>query len=140
MLSFLWSNELFSILKWWLYFYCTFLFSFLTYEVSYSKNVKFFRRNVEFIFAIGFQTIFSGTYFCNWLIQNCILRTKFLQFRAKITRISSASIYSATIYDTKNFCPEGKWTSYLQISLNTEKIPKFQWVLNSGKVYWHLVY
>ena len=99
--SFMWSNELFSILKWWLYLCCIFLFSFLTYEVRYSKNIKFFRRNAESIFAIGFQTIFCGTYFCDWLIQNCILRIKFLRFRAKITKISSAIIYSTTIYDHK---------------------------------------
>ena len=41
-----------------------FLFSFLIYEVSYSKNIKNFRKNAEFIFAIGFQTVFWGTYFC----------------------------------------------------------------------------
>ena len=58
-----WSSELFCILKWWLYLYCIFLFRFLTYEVSYSNNIKNFRRNVGFIFAIGFQTIFCGTYF-----------------------------------------------------------------------------
>ena len=139
MSSFTWSNELFSILKWWLYLYCIFLFSFLTYEVSYSKNKKFF-RNVEFIFAIGFETVFCRTYSCDWLIQNCILMIKFLQFRAKITKISSAIIFSATIYDHKNFCTQGKWTSYLQICLNTRKIPKFQLVLNSSKLYWHLVY
>ena len=98
MSSLMWSNELFSILKWWLYLYCIFLFSFLTYEVSYSKNKKFF-RNVEFIFAIGFETVFCRTYSCDWLIQNCILMIKFLQFRAKIIKISSAIIYSATIYD-----------------------------------------
>ena len=46
------SNELFSTLKWWLYLYCIFLLSFLTYEVSYSKNINIF-SNVEFIFAIG---------------------------------------------------------------------------------------
>ena len=68
MSSFMWSNELFSILKWWLYLYCIFLFSFLTYEVSYSKNIKISRRNVEFIFAIGFQTLFCGTYFCDWIV------------------------------------------------------------------------
>ena len=62
MSSFKWSNELFSILKWW-YLYCIFL-SFLIYEVSYSKNIKNFRKNAEFIFAIGFQTVFWGTYFC----------------------------------------------------------------------------
>ena len=69
--SFMWSNKLFSILKWWLYLYCIFLFSFLTYEVSYSKNIKMF-RTVEFIFAIGFETVFCGTYSCDWLIQNRI--------------------------------------------------------------------
>ena len=68
MSSFMWSNELFSILKWWLYLYCIFLFSFLTYEVSYSKNIKISRRNVEFIFAIGFQTLFCGAYFCDWIV------------------------------------------------------------------------
>ena len=126
MSSFIWRNEIFSRLKWWLYLYCIFLFSFLTYEVSYSKNIKFFRRNAGFIFAIVFQTVFCGTYFCNGLIQSCILRINFFQFRAKITKISSAIIYSATIYDHKNFCPEGKWTSYLQICLNKRKIPNFQ--------------
>ena len=136
---FMWSNELFSILKWWLYLYCIFLFSFLTYEVSYSKNIKMF-RTVEFIFAIGFETVFCGTYSCDWLIQNCILRIKFLRFRTKITKISSAIYYYPTICDHKNFCPEGRWTNYLQICLNTRKIPKFQSVLNSGKVYWHLLY
>ena len=69
------------------------------------KNVNFFRRNAEFIFAIGFQTIFRGTDFCDWLIQNYILRIKLLRFWAKITKISSAIIYSGTIYDHKNFCP-----------------------------------
>ena len=98
MSSFMWSNELFSILKWWLYLYCIFLFSFLIYEASYSKNIKIF-RNVEFIFAIGFETVFCGTYSCNWLIQNCILRIKFSRFWAQITKISSTMIYSATIYD-----------------------------------------
>ena len=38
--SFMWSNELLSILKWWLYLYCIFWFSFLIYKFSYSKNVK----------------------------------------------------------------------------------------------------
>ena len=125
MSSFMWSNELFSILKWWLYLYCIFLFSFLIYEASYSKNIKIF-RNVEFIFAIGFETVFCGTYSCDWLIQNCILRIKFLRFRTKITKISSAIYYYPTICDHKNFCPEGRWTNYLQICLNTRKIPKFQ--------------
>ena len=95
----MWSNELFSILNWWLYFCCIFLFTLLIYEVSYSKKIKIFRRNVEFFFAIGFETIFCGTYSCNWLIQNCILRIKFSRFWAQITKISSTMIYSATIYD-----------------------------------------
>ena len=100
MSSFMWSNELFSILKWWLYLYCIFLFSFLTDEVSYSKATKFFRRNAEFTFAIDFQTVFCGIYFCDWLIKNYVLRIKYLRFRAKITKISCA-----TIYDHKNFYP-----------------------------------
>ena len=104
MSSFMWSNELFSILKWWLYLYCTFLISFLKYEISYSQNIHIF-RNVEFNFAIGIEKVFCGTYSCDWLIQNCILRIKFLRFRAKITKISFAIIHSATIYDHKNFCP-----------------------------------
>ena len=99
MSSFMWSNELFSILKWWLYLYCIFLFSFLTYEDSYSKNIIFF-WNPEFIFPIAFQTVFCGTYFCDWLIQNCIFRIKFLRFLGKIRKLSSA-----TIYNHKNFCP-----------------------------------
>ena len=90
--SFVWSNELFRIRKWWLYLYCVFLFSFVTYEVSYSKNVKVFRRNAKFILAIGFQTLFLR-------LTYCILRIKFLRFRAKITKISSA-----TIYEHKIFC------------------------------------
>ena len=84
-----------------------------------SKNKKL--RNMEFVFAIGFKTLFCGTYSCDWFIQNCILRINFFWFRAKITKISFAIIYSATIYDYKNF-----WTNYLQICLNTRKIPKFQ--------------
>ena len=102
--SFMWSNELFSILKWWLYLYCIFLFSFLTYEDSYSKNIISF-WNPEFIFPIAFQTVFCGTYFCDWLIQNCILRIKFLRFQVKITKIISAIIYSATVHNHKNFGP-----------------------------------
>ena len=40
-----------------------------------SKNKKL--RNVEFIFAIGFETVFFGSYSCNWFIQNCILMINF---------------------------------------------------------------
>ena len=106
--SFVWSNELFQyaeMMTIWLYLYYIFLFSFLTYEVSYSKNINIF-RNADFVFALGFEIVFWGTYSCDWLIQNCILRIKFFQFRAKITKISFAIIYSATIYDHKNFCPK----------------------------------
>ena len=90
------SNKLFSILKWWLCLYCIFLLIFLTYKVSYSKNIIFFRRNVEFIFAIGFQTIFCRTYFCDWLIQN--------YFEDQVFAISGQNhnISSATIYDHKS--------------------------------------
>ena len=101
MLSFMWSNEPFSMLKWWLYLYCIFVFSFLIYEVSYSKNMKIFRRNVEFIFAVGFQIVFCETCFCDWLIQNCILRIKFLWFRGKITKISSPIIIPHQFMITK---------------------------------------
>ena len=44
---------------------------------------KFFRRNAGFIFTIGFQTVFWGTYFCNLLIQKSILRIKLCDFRPK---------------------------------------------------------
>ena len=37
---------------------------------SVNQKIKCFRRNAEFIFAIGFQTVFCGTYFCDWNIQN----------------------------------------------------------------------
>ena len=41
-----------------------FVYSFLTYEVSYSKKIKkFLEENEEFIFAIGFKTVFCGTVF-----------------------------------------------------------------------------
>ena len=40
-----------------------FVFSFLKYEDSYSKKIKIFRREAEFNFAIGFQTVFSEAYF-----------------------------------------------------------------------------
>ena len=77
--SFMWSNELFSILKGWLYLYCIFLFSFFKIWSQLLKKFKIFKRNAELIF-------------CDWLIQNCILRTKFLRFGAKITKITSAII------------------------------------------------
>ena len=47
------------------------------------KKYKIFRRNAEFIFTIGFQTVFWGTYFCNLLIQKSILRIKLCDFRPK---------------------------------------------------------
>ena len=34
---------------------------------------------------------------------DCILRIKFFRVRAKIAKISSAIIYSATVYHRKNF-------------------------------------
>ena len=106
MSSFMWSNELFSILKWWLYLHCiVFFIQFFNTWSQLLKNMNFFRRNAKFTFAIGFQTIFRVTDFCDWLIQNYILRIKLLRFWAKITKISSAIIYSRTIYDHKNFCP-----------------------------------
>ena len=36
-----------------------FVFNFSTYEISYLKNIKLFRRNAEFIFAIDLsKTVF----------------------------------------------------------------------------------
>ena len=66
MLSFMWSHELLSILTWWLYLYWILFFTFLRYEVSYSKNIKIFRTKPELIFPITFQTIFCRTYFCDF--------------------------------------------------------------------------
>ena len=104
--SFMWSNEHFSILKWWLYLYCIFLFNFLTYEVSYSKKIFFLEemRNLflwlafetyfaELIFAIDlYKTVFWGSNFCNFgliskskfsnnLFRNSLWSQKFLPLR-----------------------------------------------------------
>ena len=81
--SFMWSNELFSILKWWLSLYCIFLFNFLTYEVSYSKNINFFRRNAESIFAIGFQTVFCELIFAIDLSKTVFWGWNFCDFGPK---------------------------------------------------------
>ena len=51
--SFMWSNELFSILKWWLYPLLYFVFRSLTYEVSYSKKYKIFRRKCRIYFCLS---------------------------------------------------------------------------------------
>ena len=81
MSSFIWSNELSSILKWWLYFYCIFLFSFFRYEVTYSKNIKNFWKK-------------CGIYFCDWfwnrILQNLSLRLTYpkLYFEDQIFAIS----------------------------------------------------
>ena len=100
------SNELFSILKWWIYLLYFFIYLFNIWSQLLKRYKKTLEENAESISAIGFQTVFCGTYFCDWLIQNCFLRITFLRFRAKITKISSAIIYSESIYDKKNF-----WTS-----------------------------
>ena len=104
MSSLMWSNELFSLLKWWLYLYCIFLSSFLTYEVSYSKNINFFRRNAEFIFAIDLsKTVFWGKTFVI-LGQNHKYK-------------SCKNLFRNSLWSQK-FLP--------QICLNIRKIPKFQ--------------
>ena len=118
--SFMWGNELFSILKWWLYLYCI-SFSFLTYKVTYSKNIKIFRRNAKFISAIGFL---------DRIFRNLFVR---LSYPKLYVEDQIFAIYSATIYGLKNFCPQGKWTSYLQIWLNTRKIPKVSIGIKFGK-------
>ena len=51
-----WNDDYTSVV-----FFCL---VFLRYKVTYSKNIKYFRRNVEFIFAIGFETVFCRTYPC----------------------------------------------------------------------------
>ena len=67
------------------------VFSFLTYEVSYSKKFKqFLKDNAEFIFAIGFRTVFCGTYFCDWLIQTVFCESNFCHLI--IAKISSTII------------------------------------------------
>ena len=100
------SNELFSILKWWIYLLYFFIYLFNIWSQLLKRYKKTLEENAESISAIGLQTVFCGTYFCDWLIQNCFLRITFLRFRAKITKISSAIIYYESIYDKKNF-----WTS-----------------------------
>ena len=60
----MWSDEQFTQMMTIPLLY--FLFSFLTYEVSYSKRYKtYIDINAEFIFAIVFQTVICRTYFCN---------------------------------------------------------------------------
>ena len=59
MSSFIWSNELFSILEWWLYLYNVFLFSFLTYEVSYSKkNWKFLEEMQNLFLRLTYPKLY----------------------------------------------------------------------------------
>ena len=58
-----------------------FTLSFLKYEVSYSK--KLLEENAEFIFAIGFQTVFSGAYFYDWLTQTVFCGSKFWDSRPR---------------------------------------------------------
>ena len=70
----------------------------LTYEVSYSKNIKFF-RNAKFILVIGFQNVFWELIFAIDILY--LQDQKFLRFRTKITKISSAIIYSATKFALK---------------------------------------
>ena len=61
-----------------------FVFSFLAYEVSYSKKIlKFLEKNEEFIFATDFQTVFCGTYFWDWLIQSVLCGSSFCNWSPK---------------------------------------------------------
>ena len=60
-----------------------FVFSFLKYEGSYSKKIKIFRREAEFNFAIGFQTVFSEAYFYVWLIQTVFCGSNFCDLGPK---------------------------------------------------------
>ena len=83
MLLLRWSNELFSILKWWLHLYCNFLFNFLIYEVNYSKDIKFLKRNAVFIFATGFQTVFCELIFAIDLSKTVFWGSNFCNFGPK---------------------------------------------------------
>ena len=47
------------------------------------KMQKFFRRNAEFIFAIGFQTVFCGTCFWDILIQTVFWGSNFCDLGPK---------------------------------------------------------
>ena len=78
------SNKLFSILKWWLCLYCIFLLIFLTYKVSYSKNIIFLEEMWNLFLRLAFKPYFAELIFAIDLSKT-ILRIKFLQFRAKIT-------------------------------------------------------
>ena len=85
-----------------------FLFGFLTYEVSYSKNIKIFKRECRFFFFFFLRFAFKP-YFAELIFamthRNCIVRINFLRFRAKIEKISSSTICFATTYDHKSLCP-----------------------------------
>ena len=61
------------------------------------KNIKIFRRN----WGICFDkiSVFCGTYFCDWLIETVFCLSNFYDLGPKLLKISSAIIYSATIYD-----------------------------------------
>ena len=47
------------------------------------KNMEIFRRNAEFIFAIGFQTVFCRTYFCIDLSKTVFWGSNFCDFGPK---------------------------------------------------------
>ena len=79
-----------------------FVYRFSNYEVSYSKKSKnlFLRLAFKANFAELFLEIDSSKLYFG---------DQILQFRAKIAKISFATIYSAIIYNCENLCSSGKW-------------------------------
>ena len=60
---FMWGNELFNILKRWIYLYCISLSSFLTYEVSYSKKNFFFEKMQNLFLCLALKPYFAELIF-----------------------------------------------------------------------------
>ena len=105
--SFMWSNELFNYTEMMTIPLSYFVFSFLKYEVSYSKKYKNLQKRIRNLFLrLAFKSYLAELTF---VIDSSKLHfaDQILRFRAKIGKISSA-----TIYDRKIFCPEG-FTLYL---------------------------
>ena len=78
--SFMWSNDFFSRLKWWLYLYCIFLFNFFNIWSQLLKKIFFLEEMwnlflqlafkqyfAELIFPIDLsKTVFWGSNFCDF--------------------------------------------------------------------------
>ena len=81
-----------------------FVFSFLTYQVSYSKKYKSFQKKTRNLFLrLAFKPYFAKLIF-SIDSSKLYFADQIFAIRAKVAKISSAVIYSAIIYDCKNFC------------------------------------